>query len=134
VLVSEKFDFGYVLNPLCASRTVVHHLSESPDINYNAGFIGLKATKTNVDSKYKNIEKFTVTRHPFEKLISGYTKQVLNANTIRKISMLSKYANLKPQMSFKKFIQWLCSNKKMKRFMTRIGHPIVIYFQAYQMR
>ena len=123
-----------MLNPLYARKNIVHHLSESPDINYNAEFIDLKTTNTNVNSKYENIKKFIVIRHPFEKLIFGYRKQVLNANIIRKISMMSQYANLKPKMSFKNLYNGCILIEKMKKFVTRIGHPIVVYFQAYQMR
>lgn len=114
LLISEKYKFGYVLNPLCASRTIVHHLVKKPDINYKPKFIGLKTTKTRVKKSYKNVEKFTIVRHPFKKLVSGYRKQVLNANTIRKLSMLSQYEELKPQMSFKNFVQWLCKNRENK--------------------
>jgi hypothetical protein len=111
-VVSEKYKFIYVGVPLCGTRTVLQIFVRQPFLDFEA-FARNQCIEELLGEKaeYSNYFKFTIVRNPWSRVVSCYNKKILNANTLGKINIISKYKGLRPQMSFRDFAEWLCSDE-----------------------
>ena len=103
-VVSKEHKFVYIINPLCASRSLVKSLT-SKTINGVKKKISKKGVKK-LENKYF---VFSIVRNPFERLVSCYNKKILSCDSIATILIVAQFKGLYPQMSFGKFVEWICS-------------------------
>jgi len=103
-VVSKEYKFVYIINPLCASRSLVKNLtSETID------GVKKKISKKEVKKLANSYFVFSIVRNPFERLVSCYNKKILSCDSIAKILIIAQFKGLHPQMSFGKFVEWICS-------------------------
>ena len=108
-IVSEKYKFIYIENPLSASQSVLNSIYRKGKRKYQT-----YSTRNwcNISKdKIDNYKKFTVKRNPWERVVSCYNKKILNALSLARIAIIAQFDGLYPQMSFGKFIEWLCSGE-----------------------
>ncbi len=108
-IISRKYNFIYIENPLCATSTFFRFLLKEPPIDFEAKMENLTLEKLN--GKYKSFLKFSVVRNPWSRVVSCYNKKILNAMGINVMAIISQYDGLFPRMRFEDFVNWLCSEK-----------------------
>jgi hypothetical protein len=101
-LVSSRYKFIYVINPVTGTRSILKKLYKEGKSKYDTRFRRVKMADIRGRDEYR---VFTTVRNPFSRLVSAWRKQVLNANTIRKIGLISQYSNIRPRMSFADFAE-----------------------------
>lgn len=108
-IVSHKYKLLYIPNPLVASNTT-RYILKRVDEN----------TETLTDlSDYDDYLKFSFVRNPIKRVLSCYNKKILNADTIAKLHLLSKYKGLHYNMSLKEFIDWLLTEEGSDKYADR---------------
>lgn len=108
--VSHKYRLIYVPNPLVASNTI-RQILRNLDRNIE--------TVYGTDLGYDNYLKFSFVRNPITRVKSCYTKKILNADSVAKLHMLSKYKGLHYDMSLKEFIDWLLTEEGSDKYADR---------------
>lgn len=106
-VVSHEYRLIYVTNPLVASNTIKYIL---------------RNLDRNIETVYGtdyNYLKFSFVRNPIARVKSCYTKKVLNADTIAKLHLLSKYKGLHYNMSLKEFVDWLLTEEGSDKYADR---------------
>lgn len=109
-VVSHKYKLVYVHNPLVASNTIKSILRS---LDENA-----ETTHANPLS-YRSYLKFSFVRNPIERVLSCYTKKVLNADTAPKLYVISKYKGLHYNMSLREFVDWLLTEEGSDKYADR---------------
>lgn len=108
--MSKKYKFIYVVNPLCASRSITSMLKSNNDL-YGCKNIRPMSAKKIINKMYKGYVIFSSCRQPLKRVVSFYNKKILNASNVKKISVLAQFDGLRPYMKFEDFVRWLCSEK-----------------------
>jgi hypothetical protein len=103
-LISDKYEFIYVVNPVTGTRSILKKLYESSE--YETSF---RRVKRGSIKEWDEYMVFTTVRNPFSRLVSAWRKQVLNASTVRKIGLICQYENIHPRMEFRDFVREVCS-------------------------
>ena len=103
-VVSKEYKFVYIVNPLCASRSLVKSLTSK-----KIDGVEKKISKKEVKRLMNKYFIFSIVRNPFERLVSCYNKKVLSCDSIAKTLIIAQFKGLHPQMSFEKFVEWICS-------------------------
>ena len=103
-VVNKEYKFVYIINPLCASRSLVKSLTSKKIDGAKK-----KISKKEVKKLKNNYFVFSIVRNPFERLASCYNKKILSCDSIAKILIIAQFKGLHPQMSFGKFVKWICS-------------------------
>lgn len=111
-IVSHKHKFICMLNPLVGSSTMRRFFRD-----YGAIVENIDLEKEH--SQYKDYFKFAFIRNPVTRTISCYNKKMLNADTVPKLYILSKYKGLHYNMSLKEFIDWLLTEEGSDRYADR---------------
>ena len=104
-IISDKYKFIYVVNPVTGTRSVLKNLYKNPKHEYETSFRRVK--RGNI-KEWDEYTVFTTIRNPFSRLVSAWRKQVLNASTVRKIGLICQYDNIHPRMEFKDFVREVC--------------------------
>jgi len=108
-IYSDTYEFIYIENPLSASQSIIKSIYLDKNNRYES-----KSCRdwSNISrSKLKNYTIFTVKRNPWNRIVSCYNKKILNAYSPARMAILAQYSGLYPQMSFKEFAGWLCSQE-----------------------
>lgn len=108
-IVSEEYKFIYIENPLSASQSVLNSIYRSEKRKYKT--YSTRDWKDIPKSKIEEYKKVTVKRNPWERVVSCYNKKILNALSLARIAILAQFDGIYPQMSFEKFVEWLCSEE-----------------------
>lgn len=111
VVISEDLQVAYVVNPLAASRSfleVLLHGTNDLSFSLIKGFAKADIVRLKNDNDWLT---FTVSRNPWDRLVSCYNKKILNANNLKKIAILSQFRGLYPQMPFGEFVRWLTTGE-----------------------
>jgi hypothetical protein len=111
-IISDKYRFLYVGVPLVCTSSLRELFIEQPEHNFGAyrdkrSIKGILAERQELSQYYR----FTIVRDPWTRIVSCYNKRILNANTLGKIGLISRYKGLYPQMPFKEFVLWLGSDE-----------------------
>ncbi|TFG24470.1 MAG: hypothetical protein EU529_04215 [Promethearchaeota archaeon] len=116
-IISNKYKFIYIENPLAASQTVLDLFIYNPPLDFDSYLIKNDLKELlNHNQKYEKYLKFCITRNPWSRVVSCYNKKILNANIIVKIGIICQYKGLYPLMSFENFVNWLCSKEGQDKF------------------
>lgn len=108
-IVSDKYQFIYIENPLAASQSVLNSIHRDRKERYKT--YSTRNWKEVTKRRIKKYKKFTVKRNPWERVVSCYNKKVLNALSPARIFILAQFDGLYPQMPFQEFVDWLCSER-----------------------
>lgn len=108
-IVSNKYQFIYIENPLAASQSVLNSIYRDRKEKYKT--YSTRHWREITRGRIKKYKKFTVKRNPWERVVSCYNKKVLNALSPARIFILAQFDGLYPQMPFEEFVDWLCSER-----------------------
>lgn len=108
-IVSDKYKFVYIPNPLVLSSSMNHTFVKRPREDYGAR-IDYTDLENDYDA-YKDYFKFSFVRNPLTRTVSCFNKKILNANSLGKLYIISRYRGLSPEMSFEEFVNWLLSKE-----------------------
>lgn len=111
-IVSHKHKFVCILNPLVGSNTMKRIFWD-----YGARLESINLEEER--SHYRDYFKFAFVRNPVGRVLSCYNKKILNADTIFKLYILSKYKGLHYNMDFNGFINWLLTEEGSDKYADR---------------
>lgn len=108
-IVSDKYKFIYVSNPLVMSSSLYDTFVFKPQMNFEARVEYIDFDQ-NLEA-YRDYFIFSFVRNPLSRTVSCFNKKILNANTLAKLYIISRYRGLSPEMSFEEFVNWLSSKE-----------------------
>jgi len=112
IIISDKYKFIYIENPLVASNSMINLFIHKPPLDYCAEIKSGNVEKViKSNKKYEQYLIFSIVRDPWSRIVSCYHKKILNAIRIGGIEMISQYEGIYPLMKFKEYLKFLCSEQ-----------------------
>lgn len=108
IIVSHKYKFIYIGIPKVATRAFKGALIEKGQAEYESEFFETAADLQRVLKHYPDYFRFSITRNPWDRIVSCYNSKIAEGTTYSKyVRIMAAYKDLKPQMPFEAFCEWL---------------------------
>jgi hypothetical protein len=100
--------YGFILTaiPKAGTKSFQHMLAD--DVRFYAGIEMFEGDAADI-APYERYFRFAIVRNPWGRVRSCYEDKILRANTLGKLSLLSRFAELDPRMPFDAFVEWLAT-------------------------
>lgn len=107
-LLSYDKKYIFLINPLVASQSMRSGLNaNSIEEGYDLFFRSHEIVEFPKDEFY-DFHRFCIVRNPWERVLSCFHKKVTNANTSLKLLLISRHPEIRLDMRFEEFVDFLC--------------------------
>lgn len=109
-VVSDNKNFIYIANPKVATRSLLKLLISSQDIKIKIYHRSIEEVYAQ-NKERKSYFHFALVRNPWARVYSCWRDKISTEGKFCDIFIISKFKGLYPDMPFKEFVYWLCTDE-----------------------
>ena len=113
-IISDKYKFIYIGNPLVASTSFRDGLVRNSQEDYVARIEYFEIT-----DDYEDYFKFSFVRNPLTRVVSCYNKKIWNTFALGLLYLYGRHRGFKINFTFEEFVDWLCTENGSDKYADR---------------